>query len=360
VYLTDYFGYRIDVINSSAPNISTFAGNGSSSYNDGKIDQNIFEGCPSAATLSSDGSRMYVAESDPFARLRVINMHSKTVSTLAGSGKSGTGDGAGSYANFFGVEGIALSPDSRILYLVESNSHLIRKIDVTSGAVSTLAGSSEGLQDGASGFAMFDTPVGIAVSSDGKTLYVSDSHNFCIRKIEASTDLVMVSSLTSCDPSTAKFDFSTGVAASPDGSSLYVTDASLRQVFKVKISNGEVALLSGNGITGYVDGASGEATFNFPYWISITLDGSVLYVVDSPSALRAIDTQSGAVSTLAWNGTDGSKAGAIGNAKFVGVYYSAVYCLPGAASPGSLPSCMVTAAAILAAGALATATATLA
>jgi DNA-binding beta-propeller fold protein YncE len=328
VYVMDYTKSNIEVIDPTARKISTFAGNGSTNYQDGKIDQAIFAGGPCGTVVSSDGSRMYVAEYRP-ARVRMINIAAKTVSTLAGSGENANVDGVGSNASFDGLESIALSPDDRTLYVVDRSNHRIRKIDVVTGAVTPLAGSSSGssgLQDGVGSDALFGTPVGLAISPDGKTLYVSEVDNKCIRKINI-TGSVTVSSLTSCDPSAVtNFSSPNGVAASPDGETLFVTDSSLYKVFKVTISTGVVAVLSGNGSTGSADGASGMAMFNYPYGVSITQDGSLLYVADWPSSVRAVNTQNGAVSTLAWNGADESKTGGAINATFGEVYYTATYC----------------------------------
>ncbi len=154
---------KIQVIDPTAGKISTFAGNDLANYQDGKIDQSIFaDGGLSGAVVSSDGSRMYVAEYNP-ARIRMIDIAAKTVSTLAGSGNSGNGDGVGINANFDGLQGIAISPDDRTLYVVDSNNYRIRKIDVASGAVTTLAGSSFGLQDGVVSDALFSTCYGLAI-----------------------------------------------------------------------------------------------------------------------------------------------------------------------------------------------------
>ncbi len=97
VYVMDPPNNNIQVIDPTAGKISTFAGNGSANYQDGKIDQAIFAGGPHG----TDGSRMYVAEYSP-ARIRMIDIAAKTVSTLAGSGNSGNGDGVVLIASFAG------------------------------------------------------------------------------------------------------------------------------------------------------------------------------------------------------------------------------------------------------------------
>ena len=64
-----------------------------------------------------------------------------------------------------------------------------QRVSVTTlaGSVTTLAGSGEGNLDGIGTAARFSCPYGMDVSSDGKSLYVGDWSNFCVRKINIET-----------------------------------------------------------------------------------------------------------------------------------------------------------------------------
>jgi DNA-binding beta-propeller fold protein YncE len=108
--------------------------------------------------------------------LRVLRRVSKTgvVTAFAGDGgPAGTIDGPAATARFDRPQ--ALTADTAgIVYLSDTNAHRIRRID-TVGAVTTLAGSgTQGFMDGAGNVAQFNAAEGLAVSADGKTLYVAD------------------------------------------------------------------------------------------------------------------------------------------------------------------------------------------
>ena len=337
VYVSDRTN-TITAIHPTSGNFSTFAGNGSSIYRDGNILNFGFAATVTESVVSSDGSRMYVAELSP-THIRMINMKSKTVTTLAGSDTGGSKDGRGTEAQLNNVEGIALSPDDRTLYVAEESSNLIRKIDVATGNVSTLAGSSAGLQDGVGQYAKFNGPNDVAVSPDGKYVYVADWGNKCIRKIDVSTYPAMVSSISYCS-SDQPTNFSTpsSVAASPDGGSLYVADCLAYRILKMNLSTGAILVLSGNGsqaVGNPVDGPGGTATFSYPYWITVTSDGSTIYVADqTANMIRAIDASTGAVSTLASGPPIADRRRAISDANLDSPAYVTAYCDPRKATTG--------------------------
>ena len=64
----------------------------------------------------------------------------------------------------------------------DPGSHIIRKIVISTGVVTTLAGSSQGSTDSTGTSASFNYPQGI--TTDGTNLYVSDTNNHMIRKIQ--------------------------------------------------------------------------------------------------------------------------------------------------------------------------------
>ena len=106
---------------------------------------------------------------------------STAVTTLAGTGSSGSTNGTGTAATFYGPSGI--TTDGTNLYVVDNSNHLIRKIVISTGVVTTLAGTgSSGSANGTETSASFDKPAGI--TTDGTNLYVGDSNNHLIRKIE--------------------------------------------------------------------------------------------------------------------------------------------------------------------------------
>ena len=106
---------------------------------------------------------------------------SKVVTKFAGTGSSGSADGTGTAASFQNPVGI--TTDGTNLYVADARNHLIRKIVISTGVVTTVAGTgSSGSVDGTGTGASISRPY--AVTTDGTDLYVSEFTNHLIRKIE--------------------------------------------------------------------------------------------------------------------------------------------------------------------------------
>lgn len=124
--------------------------------------------------------KLYVSDTGNHT-IRVLNLATNEVTTLAGqSGVAGSSNGIGSDAQFSSPMGLHTT-DGITLFVADSGNNQIRKIDIATGTVSTLAGTS-GLQqesNGALGSALFDTPISVLLTSIG--LFVSNEYN--IRKI---------------------------------------------------------------------------------------------------------------------------------------------------------------------------------
>ena len=241
------------------------------------------------------------------------------VTTIAGTaGVHGSADGVGRTAQFYYPVGI--TTDGANLYVTDGNNHTIRKVVIATGAVTTIAGTagSAGSADGIGAVARFSTPIGI--TTDGINLYVADSLNCTIRKVVIST--AAVTTIAGIPGVFGNADAPTGSAAtfhSPagittDGINLYVADSLNCTIRKIAISTAAVTTIAGTaGTFGYADGFGVLATFNVP--LGITTDGANLYVADSNNnTIRQIVIATGAVTTIAGLGphlegaTDGTQA----------------------------------------------------
>lgn len=177
LYVTDHGNHRIRKID-TAGNVTTIAGSPSavSGYSDGAGTAALFNN-PTIPVLDPAGN-LYVTEQSSH-RVRKIDT-AGNVTTVAGSGIVGTADGVGTAAQFSGPTGMARDSAGN-LYVVDTNSHRIRKIS-SSGNVTTLVGSVAGFSDGTLSSTLFDSPRGLAVDSAGN-LYVMDFNNHRVRKI---------------------------------------------------------------------------------------------------------------------------------------------------------------------------------
>ncbi len=123
-------------------------------------------------------------------------MSAVLVASLAGS-NSGFADGVAELASFNLPIDVSVSRDGLFALVADQKNNRIRRLTLASGAVSTLAGSSDpgvpGSADGAGSLASFNEPSGMAVSSNGSFALVADQANSCIRRI--SLDSLIVSTI---------------------------------------------------------------------------------------------------------------------------------------------------------------------
>jgi photosystem II stability/assembly factor-like uncharacterized protein len=227
-----------------------------------------------------------------------------TVSTWAGTaGQSGSVDDTGPAARFYYPRGVAVDQDGNG-YVADSENHTIRRISPT-GVVTTLAGTAgqAGSTDAAGGSARFRYPRGVAVDGNGN-VYVGDTDNHTIRKIAVSTGEVTTLAGTAGAPGTsddtgaaARFDSPIGVAVDSSGY-VYVGDSANHTIRKVSPA-GEVTTLAGlAGAPGSSDGSGSAARFNYPYGVAVDGAGYV-YVADSSNGAVRKLAPDGQVTTLA-------------------------------------------------------------
>ena len=136
---------------------------------------------PNGIALDEDGGRVFIADTNNHA-IRTVDTQKLTVTTLTGNGNPGFQDGEAGDASFNEPWGIVLDPH-RGVFVTDSDNHAIRRVDPTTGTVTTLAGKAEeGLIDGPGREARFSSPSGLALYAPG-CLVVSDSENHCVRML---------------------------------------------------------------------------------------------------------------------------------------------------------------------------------
>jgi len=226
------------------------------------------------------------------------------VTTYAGTGTVGHANGDRLSATFNMPTGLVYDKSNNCLYVADYYNHLIRKIDIVSGVVSTFAGTDAGFADGDGlTVAKFNYPR--CLTTDGTYLYVGDVNNFAIRKIEIATALVSTvtgkgaAALTGMlDGSLADARFSKPYGITYSNNCLYVADMDNNLIRKINLIAGMVSTVAGSGTAGFLDGASSVAKFSMPY--DVTVDGmGNLYVADrGNNRIRKVLLSTGAVSTL--------------------------------------------------------------
>jgi hypothetical protein len=284
LYITDTYNNQIRVVNISSEIVSTLAGMATSGHVDGVGTAATFNG---PAGITTDGvNYLYVADTENNSIRQVcINAdctYGNTI-TFAGStgAASGDDDGFGTGATFFRPTGIVLVGVN--LYVSDSGNNQIRQISLLTQQVTTLAGTGvSGNLNGAADVASFDTPMGI--TSDGTNLYVADAQNNMIREVVIATGVVTTlagsgtAGSTDAIGTSASFWYPEGVVT--DGTFVYVTDTQNNTIREVTIIDGAVITLAGlAGTTGFTNGTESAAVMNQP--TSVTTDGISLYFTDT-------------------------------------------------------------------------------
>jgi sugar lactone lactonase YvrE len=300
--------------------VTTLAGSGTSGSIDGVGAAASF-GLIYSLTSDKNGN-IYAADSTYNKILKITP--AGAVTTLAGSGIAGSKDGVGSTAQFIMLRSIT-SDSSGNLYVSEMLSAKIRKI-TPQGLVTSIAGSGAGAEDGPVSAASFFNPSGVAVDNLGNS-YVADASNHKIRKITADGIVTTLAGSSSGNGSTdgvgsnASFNSPRGVAVDSVGN-VYVADTLNHKIRKITPS-GTVSTLAGSGGNGSINGVGAEASFNTPYGLAVDVSGNV-YVADTLNRKIRKITSAGEVTTLAGSGVGGSSDGNATTATFISPYGVAV------------------------------------
>lgn len=176
LYVSEIGGHRIRKI-TPAGDVSTLAGTGIAGAADGPGGSATFNS-PYDLTVDSAGV-IYVADGVN-RKIRRIAADG-TVTTYAGTGASGSADGAAAAATFVLPFGITLGPDGA-LYVADMEDHRLRRISAA-GMVSTIAGTgAPGATDGAAATATLNAPAGLDWDRQGNLCFADSSSNL-VRKL---------------------------------------------------------------------------------------------------------------------------------------------------------------------------------
>ena len=197
------------------------------------------------------------------------------------------------------------------LFIADSGHNRILISDLAGRLQAAIGSGIEGFADGAANEATFRQPQGLALSPDGNTLYVADTRNHAVRKIDLATNEVTTIAGTGKQleklPGAASKATETALASPWDlvqsGDQLFIAMAGIHQIWAMSLGQGTITVFAGTSREGIDDGdRKSQATLAQPS--GITADGHYLYWVDpeSSSLRRTALSGDGEVETIVGTG----------------------------------------------------------
>jgi DNA-binding beta-propeller fold protein YncE len=201
------------------------------------------------------------------------------------------------------------------MYFVEMQNHLIRRVDGRTGIITTVAGTGRpgyGGDGGPAIKAQFNRPHSIALDGRGG-LFVADIGNHRIRRIDLQTGLVHSvagdgQKRLPVDGQVAKDRPMLGPRALfVVGDRLWIALREGNSVWRMNLNDGRLKHIAGTGRKGYSGdgGPALRATFNGPKGIAVGPQGNVFVVDTENQAIRRIDRDQGTITTVAGCGRRG-------------------------------------------------------
>ncbi len=253
---------------------------------------------------------MYVVELEG-GRVFKVDANGKPARISGDGSKSYLGDGGKiAEATYNGMHNLAIDTKDRA-YIADSWNHCIREIDLKSGTIRTLSGNGNAgfAGDGQNAHnAQFDFLMCVSLNPDGDALFIADLKNSRIRKVDLSTGLT--STVAGNGKRGVPGDGSVAVdsplvdpraVAVDSKENIYILERgghALRRVDK----NGKIKTVAGTGKKGFQDGAALESQLASPKHICIDSKDRVIIADDANAAIRCYDPKTETVSTLLGRG----------------------------------------------------------
>ena len=238
----------------------------------------------------------------------------QTISTTAGTGTAGaTGDGGAPTSALLNFPGGVSGDSLGVLYIADTGNHKIRRVNATRDSITTLAGTgtagSTG-DNGAAANALLNSP-GAVVATAAGVLYVADTGNHKIRRINAARDSIVTIAGTgtagatgdSGAASSAKLNSPGGVLITSAGV-IYVADTGNHKIRRINAARDSILTFAGTGTAGSSGdgGAARSAQLSSPSGLCLDTAGNLDVADTGNHKIRRI-TPAGIISTVAGTGS---------------------------------------------------------
>ena len=304
------------VSNADAASIVTVAGTGTKGFSgDGGPATAAQIDNPFGVTRGPDGA-LYFCEYTG-QRIRRIAPDG-TIHNVAGTGKVGyTGDGGPATAATFNLPHEVRFDKAGNIYIADMTNHAIRRIDAKTQVITTFAGTGKPGYSGDGGpanQAELKQPHSIQFDPNGEHLYICDIGNSVIRRVEVKTGTISTLAGTGKPGDTPD---GAPIAGTPlkgprsidfDGKGdLWLVTREGNQVLRFDLKAGVIQLVAGTGKKGFTGngGPAREATLSGPKGIAIDAEGNAWLADTESHSVRMIEAKTGKLLLVAGTGEKG-------------------------------------------------------
>lgn len=206
---------------------------------------------------------------------------------------------------------LAVAPDGRIA-VSDSGHHRVLLLDADGTCIASIGRGSAGHTDGGFDAAELDDPQGLCFDPDGTRLYIADARNHTILRADLTTRAVttiagdgrlgatpIAGEVPANTSLRSPWDlaFARGRRPEDKGDTLFIALAGSHQIAALDLERNVITLVAGTGAESIIDGPFAEATFSQPS--GLAFNGNELWVVDSEtSSLRVLDLHRNSVRTV--------------------------------------------------------------
>lgn len=281
---------------------------------------------PGKVTTDPIGRRLFIADSNHH-RIVVADLQTYEVLDVIGTGRRGFADGGYDVAQFNKPQGMAVNGDT--LYVADTNNHAIRKVDLATKQVTTIAGTGQQGRSGVAPGSIFPNPRAVDLRSpwdvalgDGDNLHIAMAGTHQLWALNLRDD-TLYPTVGNGRESLINRRLADSELAQPSGlyyqdGLLYFADSESSSVRVADFNNDTVRTLAGPEIGvgdaternilflfDDIDGPLGVSRLQHPLDVVGASDGK-LYVADTyNSKIKAIDTTTNTISTVFGQGGDG-------------------------------------------------------
>lgn len=269
---------------------------------------------PSKIIADNKRNILYISDSNN-NRIISIDEYGNIIEVI-GSGTEGNKDGNFEECQFNHPHGMALDENNNILYIADTENHLIRKIDINNRKVERIAGLGVQANWGAIGGDALRNPLNspwdLALVEDTLFIAMAGNHQIWYYTIKSKKTGVYAGNgyenIIDGNLKNSSFAQPSGVVHA--NNSLYIADSEVSGIRHINRDNGKVSSLVGEGLFEFGDIDGYYPTSRLQHAIGLTFNNGKIYIADTYNhKIKILDPDTKKISTFIGSGTKGNKDG---------------------------------------------------